>query len=65
MKVVLNTLAAGPNGIFRPGDIIEVDPKDAKALVDSGQAQTVQGYKQRQQEMERATVAAEETADAA
>lgn len=38
MKVKLKYYAAGPEGCSKPGDVIEIDSKTAKELIESGQA---------------------------
>ena len=38
MKVKMITLAAGPDGIIRPGNIIEVKVAEGKALIQGGYA---------------------------
>jgi hypothetical protein len=39
MKVILNTLAAGPQGVKKPGEMMELPDRDAAAMVESGQAE--------------------------
>jgi len=39
MKVKLKTLMAGPEGVFAPGSVVELDVDQAKALVSGGYAE--------------------------
>jgi len=38
MRVILDTWRAGRGSVQRPGDAIDVDEKEGRALVNSGQA---------------------------
>lgn len=38
MRIELRTTMAGPNGVFQPGSIIDIDDAQAKHLIDTGQA---------------------------
>jgi len=39
MKVRLKTLMAGPEGVFQPGSVIDIDPDKAGALISAGYAE--------------------------
>lgn len=41
-KVKMKTLDAGPNGVRIPGQVVDVDAKEAQALVDGGYAEYVE-----------------------
>jgi len=41
MKVRMVTLAAGPDGIWRPGDVVDLPTAEAVALLNGGQADPV------------------------
>jgi hypothetical protein len=41
MKVKINQPMAGPDGAYRAGEIVELDDKTAKKLIETGQAQEV------------------------
>jgi len=43
MKVKIKTLLAGPGGIIQPGQIADVDPEQAVALIAGGFAVAVEG----------------------
>jgi len=38
LRIQVQNLMAGPNGVFYPGNIIDVDEKEAKQLIDGGYA---------------------------
>lgn len=40
MKVILNTLMAGPKGIFHPGQTINRTAKECQALIKGGYARS-------------------------
>lgn len=40
MKVEMKTIAADPDGVVHPGQVVEMDKKDAKPLLDGGYAVT-------------------------
>jgi hypothetical protein len=41
MKVKLKTLMAGPEGVFQPGSVIDIDMDEADSLVAAGYAEPV------------------------
>jgi hypothetical protein len=41
-RVKMLTLSAGPNGVIPVGQIVEVDDKEAKELVEGGYAEAVE-----------------------
>lgn len=41
MKVKMKTLAAGPEGLYRPGQVVEISEIQAKALIAAGYAEPV------------------------
>jgi hypothetical protein len=45
MKLILKTLQAGPEGVKRPGDIIEVETKVARQYIDGGYAEPMDPVK--------------------
>jgi hypothetical protein len=42
MKVRLKTLMAGPEGVFQPGSVVDLDAEQAEALVSSGYAERLE-----------------------
>ena len=42
MRIRLKTLMAGPEGVFQPGSVIDVDSGEAGALVSSGRAELLE-----------------------
>ena len=42
MKVRMRTLMAGPQGVFPPGSIVELDADDAEVLVSAGYAERLE-----------------------
>jgi hypothetical protein len=42
MKVKLKTLMAGPEGVFRPGSVIDLQTDDADSLVAAGYAAPIE-----------------------
>ncbi len=42
MKLKLKTLMAGPEGVRRVGEIIDVEPKAAKQFIDGGYAEPLE-----------------------
>jgi hypothetical protein len=42
MKVRLKTLMAGPEGVFGPGSVIDLDTDQAEALVSAGYAERLE-----------------------
>jgi len=58
MKIRMLKLAAGPDGIFPAGAVVDVDEKTAKSFVDSGAAV----YLGKEKEVETAAVQQEEKA---
>jgi hypothetical protein len=42
MKVRLKTLMAGPDGVFGPGSVIDLDSDQAEALVTAGYAERLE-----------------------
>lgn len=36
MKIKMLTISAGPDGVIRPGDVIDVEKKEGKALIGGG-----------------------------
>ena len=42
MRVRLKTLMAGPEGVFHPGSVIDIDPDEAGALISSGYAEPLE-----------------------
>ncbi len=57
MKVRMRTLMAGEHGVTQPGEIVDVDRKTARALLESKQAVLVKDVSVR-----KAVVKTEETA---
>lgn len=45
MKVKFKTLSAGPSGVIRPGDTVEVSDSEAKLLIDGGYAESAEPKK--------------------
>ena len=41
MRVKFLTVSAGPGGVIRPGDVIEVSEGEAKLLIDGGYAEAL------------------------
>ena len=41
MKVRMRTLAAGPGGVLRPGQVVDLPEKQARALIQGGYAEEV------------------------
>ena len=44
MKIKMKTLAAGPKGVYAAGEIVSVNNKEAKELVDGGYAEHVDKF---------------------
>lgn len=42
MKVRFKALSAGPNGVIRPGDVVDVSRNEAMTLVDCGYAEALE-----------------------
>lgn len=42
MKVRFKALSAGPNGVIRPGDVVDVSRNEAMMLVDCGYAEALE-----------------------
>jgi hypothetical protein len=42
MKVKMRTLAAGPDGLYQPGQEIDLPAKQARALIEGGYAEAVE-----------------------
>jgi len=42
MRVRLKTLMAGPQGVFQPGSVIDLDIDEAEALVSAGYAEPLE-----------------------
>ena len=41
MKVRMRTLAAGPDGVFSPGEVVDLPEREASALVKGGYAESI------------------------
>lgn len=50
MKIRMLTLSAGPNGVRMAGQVIDVDQKEAKALIEGGYAEAIDEPKQEDEE---------------
>jgi hypothetical protein len=42
MKVRLKTLMAGPDGMFQPGSVIDLEGNEAQSLVSAGYAEPIE-----------------------
>ena len=42
MKVVFKTLSAGPQGVIRPGDVVDVSEAEGKLLLAAGYAEAME-----------------------
>ncbi len=42
MRIRLKTLMAGPEGVFQPGSVIDIDPDEAGPLVSAGCAELIE-----------------------
>jgi hypothetical protein len=51
MKIKFKTLKAGPNGITKPGEIIEVSEKEGKVFIQSGFAELISEDKEMEQKI--------------
>lgn len=41
MRVKMISISASPDGVRQPGDVVEVDAKEGKALIEGGYAERV------------------------
>ena len=62
MKIRMKKLAAGPGGVFTPGSVLDIQPKEGKVLVDAGAAVEIKAPEAPQPEPEVAVAAPVETA---